>query len=1018
MGQKDMDDASGSSSTRTPRDGLGVERVFLRTPRSDFDPRAFSPAEIAARYLIHGSTEHPPPACDASGALDLSRTLVVLPGSRARRLFLRALAEAAGERALVPPVTTTPGFIEEYLFEPNKLESGMSLAGAEVERLAWAHALSNSPARALTDGAHDTSLIERFEAAPVVSRALRELESALKTTQDVIDAARELGERELESRWQAVRSLEIIVAAWLAGRKLVSSLTARTARVSCKPSCQFERVMLLGIAEAHPRFRAALKACGTNVVACVFASERDAHRFDAIGIPDASFAAPLDFEKQALVPCADAEDMALHVLSWLTDAAGDEQGVMVEDITVGIVDPAFAEPVARVAASHGIALHLPEGKRLSQTIVGQVFLRLERALRDDDSRAGTALCAVLGGPAFGGVFGDCESGSPTDPAKWKGQSARALLEYLRDECCERGTATWPRRLVDALLALQNSGSSAETGAERAFESLTRIAWAADTAQHPSKGPFDSERAAIGLLLREFQRLSLQFSSKSTECVSTVALALVKEFILNHALPMDGDEHAIETVGWLELPFDPATRVALLGVHAAALPGTTAETGLLPSALRTKLGLPTAHQRRMRDGFLLSQLQDRLCADELEGSARRLLVLCPRLDIAGNSLLPSPMLFGGTREAVADRAVRFFDEDARKHETSLVCASTATAPSVSPFDALPKLHPYPSDQPLRVTDFKSYLNCPYRWHLCRTEFLEPAREIGAEISVADFGDVIHKCVERVFAAPASATRDAVGVAFEEQRGGSVDQTRRSLHAALMSEFERLGLDAMSTEMLFQGAELRRRLDAFAVWQRQAFAEGWKIIAVEAKFQEPIELADGSTVDLRGRIDRIEYNEAKRIVRLLDFKSFDDVKKTADKDHAKFVKGTRVVEAWSNLQLPLYRLLGRKTWAWVLAPDEAVEVQVGYIILPAGGSTETSLATWDLADDEHALELAKKLALSMRTLVPEPKPLSVMEDFDDFRTVCRATIVRAEDLQEDALEAAGAEQSAASHGEEQS
>ncbi len=996
MGQRDMDDATRScSSAHAPR----VHRVFLRTPCPGVDLTATSPVALAARFLLHGTSDHPAPSRDASGAIDLSRTLVVLPGARARRLFLRALAETAGEQPLLPSAVTTPRWVEELLLAPARLAEGFRMASPEMERLAWAHALSNARARSLTDGASDASLIERFEATRVPLHALGELESACLTPQQVIDAAQGLGDIALVEHWSSVQALLKIVRAWLAARNLVSTRDARTIDALSKGSGQFDRVVLIGITEIQPRLRHALALSGATVTACIFAPEAQASRFDAFGVPDASFACGIDFAHAALAPCEDADEIATRLLAWISDSAQGADSCCVEDITIGVVDEQFAEPVARIAASHGMTLHLPKGKLLSQTLIGRALLDLDHSLSSDASRAVPALCALLRGPVFGKLFAD-EGRWITDPRGYMGWSTQRILEYIEENEVAQGIMTFPLDIILQIRALQDQNDSNERVPMSAFARVGRIVGHALRQLDLRSGEWDTEDAAARMVLAELQRFELGFEGGPQSCTPLVALALLKEFLTQTALPMEVREDAIETVGWLELPFDPATRVALIGVHAGALPGVPVETGLLPTRLRAKLSLPSTQHRRARDGFLLSQLKERLGGASSDTDGGRLLLLCPRVDVSGDGLLPSPMIFGGSDAVVAARAVRFFDDDARKLESRVQFASNANAPLRSPFDALPEVRAYPRDRGLRVTDFKSFIACPYRWHLLRAERLEPLGEVTSELSMADFGTALHKSIELAFPPMAEQTRETVDESFAAHRAWTVVQIRNALHASLKAYFQENGIDESGAEMLFQGSEMRRRLDAFAVWQHRSFAEGFKILAVEAPFNASLTLEDGSTVEVSGKVDRVEYNEAQRVVRLLDFKSFDNVNKTADVDHVKFVKGTKTVETWFNLQLPLYRALGRSTWERFMPLDDAAEpkigVEVGYIILPAGGATLESIASWEESADQEALALAKEIAHRMRTLQPRPEPLEIIEEFDKYRTICRATIVRAEEL----------------------
>ena len=377
-----------SSPTR-----LSMRRAFLCDASS-----THAPADRAAQFCIAGVGQDAP-TLDASGAIDLSRTLVVLPGSRARRLFLRALSEAVGNHPLIPPETTTVGGAEALLFDaPITVASTTRVAPSSVERLAWAHVLSDPRAAILlhqVEGAAPLNLAQRFDAARVVLSAISELDKALLTAEGVAEVAAKLGENELAARWCAIDELSIDVGAWLKKRGFHAACSPR-ARAWGAPSGMFDRVVLVGLAEVRPSLRHALRTSNADVVACVFATEVDASRFDAYGVPDDSFAAPLAFERIELAPCADIADLTERLVAWVSDAVDGPVHAAAEDFTFAMVDESMAQPVARMCESHGLSLHLAEGTPLAMTLVGRLVIDLDRAFSEQSSNARSRKRSVQG----------------------------------------------------------------------------------------------------------------------------------------------------------------------------------------------------------------------------------------------------------------------------------------------------------------------------------------------------------------------------------------------------------------------------------------------------------------------------------------------------------------------------------------------------------------------------------------------------------------------------------------------
>jgi hypothetical protein len=132
-------------------------------------------------------------------------------------------------------------------------------------------------------------------------------------------------------------------------------------------------------------------------------------------------------------------------------------------------------------------------------------------------------------------------------------------------------------------------------------------------------------------------------------------------------------------------------------------------------------------------------------------------------------------------------------------------------------------------------------------------------------------------------------------------------------------------------------------------------------------------NGEAVALIGRIDRIDFHECDRKMRILDYKTADSAQ-TPDKTH-------RQNGDWIDLQLPLYRhlLLDAR-----LKLPKAVAVELGYFNLPKQvDKTGIALAPWDEATLLDADEAARRVISGIRAGVfwpPNPTPPDYCEDLD--------------------------------------
>jgi RecB family exonuclease len=128
-----------------------------------------------------------------------------------------------------------------------------------------------------------------------------------------------------------------------------------------------------------------------------------------------------------------------------------------------------------------------------------------------------------------------------------------------------------------------------------------------------------------------------------------------------------------------------------------------------------------------------------------------------------------------------------------------------------------------------------------------------------------------------------------------------------------------------------------------------------------------------MELRGRIDRIDLNEATGQAAVFDYKTSD----TASPPEKTHRRGGQ----WIDLQLPLYRHLAQ-------ALGIAGPVQLGYILLPKD-TTETGdkLAEWSDGDlaaaDATAADVVRMVRAEKFWPPASPPPMF----FDELAAICQ-------------------------------
>ena len=235
--------------------------------------------------------------------------------------------------------------------------------------------------------------------------------------------------------------------------------------------------------------------------------------------------------------------------------------------------------------------------------------------------------------------------------------------------------------------------------------------------------------------------------------------------------------------------------------------------------------------------------------------------------------------------------------------------------------------------LRVTDFKQYLLCPYRFYLSRILRIESVNDRAAEMNALQFGSLVHWVVD---AFGRSEIKDS-------QKLKEIEEfLEERLETFARAHYGGKRLPAINVQI----QQARQRLAAFAKWQAGRAAEGWRIEYVEAPAESngtPFDV-DGRILLLHGRIDRIDVHE-NGAVAILDYKTSKEAN-SPEKTH-------RNKNEWIDLQLPLYRHI-----AATIGIDMTKDLTLGYIALPEDSAKMDLLpASWSTAELDQADEDAR-------------------------------------------------------------
>ena len=445
--------------------------------------------------------------------------------------------------------------------------------------------------------------------------------------------------------------------------------------------------------------------------------------------------------------------------------------------------------------------------------------------------------------------------------------------------------------------------------------------------------------------------------------AAAAIRLLLGELDGDALPPPSRHEAVELLGWLELPLDDAPALAVTGLHEGAMPQSVNADLFLPNRLRRALGITDNDRRYARDAYALSLMV---------ASRDELIVVIGRRGADRNPLVPSRLLFACPPEELPRRARWLFDKGVGRapelssspHPAPLTphasCSGTGETPVAPAASRLEIPCPVPLPAPvrsMRVTEFRDYLACPFRYYLRHRLGLAPVDDRADELDAGAFGTLLHRVLKQFADSPSRDSTDA-----EEIEARLNDLLERATKA----DYGGNPLPAVRIQI----EQLRARLRGFARWQAAWADQGWHIEKSEAQPPEDSAklIVDGEPMFLRGRIDRIDRHADTGEWIIFDYKSGESVKEP-EKTH-------REAGQWVDLQLPLYRHL-------IAALGIDASARLGYIALSkSADDVHELLAEWtedDLAEADEVAAAVVRCVRHERFWPPELIPPSFSEDF---------------------------------------
>jgi RecB family exonuclease len=924
-----------------------------------------SPAlPAAAEYLIS--------RCGHGQALDLSQVIIVAPGSRAGRRLLEILVQRAAEASLrlTPPEIVTEGRVPELLYTPKR-----PFADELTQKLAWADALRSMPPEERQPllphppASNDTS--RWLELGDLLRRVHLELAADGLDFAHVLARGPKVAGFAEQDRWSVLREVQAAYLRRLDELQLWDVQTARLVAIQQREIATDKDLVVLGAVDLNTTLRQMLDLVADKVTALVHAPQQLADRFDEHGclVPAAWLKAEIPLKGDQFERADGPADQADAVARWLASLNARYRS---DEVVIGVPDESLAPQLLRQLTQCGISGRWAIGQRLAETGPYRLLVALAeyaerrqfadfaRLVRHPDVQQW--LCEQLQGSTAKGVDWltvldeyhetflplrlDIER-LAREAQDERNKLSRTLLDLATqiDQLLNVPRIDRPAPLAEWIEPLRHALAAIYGG---------RMIQRDEPADHYLEQSLRAIAGAAGQLRNVPQELQPNVTFSQATRLALAPLAA-------ETLPPLPDPNAVELLGWLELALDDAPALVVTSLNEGIVPQSVTADSFLPNELRRHLELDDNDRRYARDAYALSVLV---------ASREKLRLVVGHRDADGNPLAPSRLLFAADAETVAQRAVKLFGEPPAGASRRLLLAGLPPAPKVS---ALSPPRPQPLREPegrISVTQFRSYLACPYRYYLRHVLKLQVLRDTSEELDGGTFGELVHDVLQlfgRAEQVRGLAEADAI-FAFLDERLLAIAEARYGL---------RHGRPAVRMQV----EQIRRRLQAFAEIQAQRTADGWRIIHSEdTQKQLAIEFdVDGRSTTLYGRIDRIDWHPQTDTILVLDYKTA-DAGDSPEKVH-------RRGDEWFDLQLPLYRhLLGSVPLTG--GPSARSKVELAYFNLPKD-VTQTSVqqAEWSADDLAQADETARDVIRNIRREIFWPPADPPPAFSDDFAPICQ-------------------------------
>ncbi|MCB0339179.1 MAG: PD-(D/E)XK nuclease family protein, partial [Bdellovibrionales bacterium] len=608
-----------------------------------------------------------------------------------------------------------------------------------------------------------------------------------------------------------------------------------------------------------------------------------------------------------------------------------------EDITIAVGDPETAPHIKDVFEHSGIAIRDVTGESMIRTRPALLLCLLEDFLRHRTYRTFASLLRhpdVLSLIARENNISESSIISASDrffdktlPFKFENLQT---LGHADEVFCI--SATTINNIIDPLSGPERSMAE---WAERTSELLRRVYKDVLLSRE-----VPDERLVVDACGLLFSLLIELLEITSSIVKSEDALSFITWKCREKKVVPEMNNPAVDVIGWLDICFDDAAAVVICGLNEGRVPEVINAHQFLPNNARRALGLTDNSFRLAREDYYLSAL-----------TATRSMVgiIAGRRSEEGNPLALSRMLLTKWNIEKAAKVVSMFYEGETNFDNEDTIQGLKFAQEWPPKPSLTA-----SISEVSVTSIKDYLACPYRFYLKHVLRLGEFDDSLHELDPLKFGSIAHDILakfSRSDVALSSSASEIKEFLFEQ-----VDLYNASHFG-----------DGALAAVYLQLEILKERFALFSEWQANWRAQGWRIEHTELAL--PREVCrfsrDSASIDLRGRIDRIDIHEATNERILFDYKT-GNLPQSPEQTH-------RNKKEWVDIQLPLYESL--------LGKAGIVVSRLGFIPLSADQNQmlEPMFAEWSREDLCDAISVVERALVGiLRGVFWPPRDLNRNQD----------------------------------------